>query len=54
MIWNGDMIFAQVDNGQIETWAKVKTQSGAEGWSRLNYLCPVEYEGKRYYVKEKE
>ena len=52
--WTGELMFTEINNNQVETWAKVITQNGAEGWSRFDYLCPKEYEGKRYYVKEVE
>lgn len=39
--WSGELAFGPADGGQ-EAWAKVVTDSGVEGWSRLNYLLPEE------------
>lgn len=39
--WNGELAFGPAENGQ-ETWAKVTTDSGIEGWTRLSYLHPEE------------
>lgn len=39
--WNGELAFGPAENGQ-ETWAKVTTDSGIEGWTRLRYLHPEE------------
>ena len=39
--WNGELAFGPTENGQ-ESWAKVTTDSGIEGWARLSYLYPEE------------
>lgn len=36
--WKGELAFGFAD-GRQEAWVKVTTDSGIEGWSRLNYLC---------------
>lgn len=37
--WYGELAFGFAD-GRQEAWVKVTTDSGAEGWGRLNYLHP--------------
>ena len=37
--WYGELAFGFAE-GQQEAWVKVTTDSGAEGWGRLNYLHP--------------
>lgn len=54
VVWTGELVFAETNNNRLETWVKVITSSGAEGWSRLNYLHPENYEGSVYHVKEME
>lgn len=39
--WYGGLAFGFAE-GQQEAWVKVTTDSGVEGWSRLNYLRPEE------------
>lgn len=41
VIWNGELTFGLAE-GKQEAWAKVTTESGAEGWGRLYYLRPEE------------
>ncbi len=50
VIWHGEMRFSKTDNEQIEPWVKICTVDGVEGWSRLNYLYPVQYENVEYHV----
>lgn len=50
VIWSGQMIFAEVNNGNIEPWVKIRTSEGIEGWSRLYYLHPTQYENLRLDV----
>lgn len=35
--WNGELTFGPAE-GRQEPWVKVTSDSGAEGWSRLNFL----------------
>lgn len=49
--WNGEIAFSYVDN-RVEPWAKITTENGTTGWSRMDYLYPVEYEKTVYYVTE--
>lgn len=37
VIWYGELAFGFAE-GQQEAWVKVATDSGVEGWGRLNYL----------------
>ncbi len=39
--WHGELAFGFAE-GQQEAWVKVTTDSGIEGWGRLNYLHPEE------------
>lgn len=39
--WYGELAFGFAE-GQQEAWVKVTTNSGIEGWGRLNYLHPEE------------
>lgn len=39
--WYGELAFGFAQ-GQQEAWVKVTTDSGVEGWGRLNYLQPEE------------
>lgn len=39
--WHGELAFGFAE-GQQEMWVKVTTDSGVEGWGRLNYLHPEE------------
>lgn len=39
--WYGELAFGFAE-GQQEAWVKVTTDSGIEGWGRLNYLHPEE------------
>ena len=39
--WFGELAFGFAE-GQQEAWVKVTTDSGIEGWGRLNYLHPEE------------
>ena len=50
VLWHGEMCFLETDNGQIEPWVKIITVDGIEGWSRLNYLHPIEYENLEFEV----
>lgn len=54
VIWRGQMIFAKADNDHVEPWVKVITSNDAEGWCRLFYLHPDEYEGKEFRVSDIE
>lgn len=51
VIWNGELVFTMVENGHVEPWGKIVTQNGVEGWCRLYYLTPVEYEGTEYFLQ---
>lgn len=51
--WNGEIAFSYVDN-RVEPWVKVTMEDGTTGWSRMNYLYPVEYEKTIYYVTESQ
>lgn len=39
--WHGELTFGLAE-GRQEAWVKVTTDSGVEGWGRLNYLHPDE------------
>lgn len=47
--WNGEIAFSYVDN-RVEPWAKIIMQNGTTGWSRMDYLYPLEYDKKIYMV----
>lgn len=54
VIWGGESAFSYVDE-QVEMWAKITLENGITGWSRMDYLYPLEYENRIYYVtKSKE
>lgn len=48
-IWTGFLSFSKV-NGKVEAWIKVITPNEIEGWSRLSYIYPKEYENKEYKI----
>lgn len=50
IIWNGQLAFSKEENGVVELWAKIITPNGIEGWSRMSYLLPEEYEKAEFYV----
>lgn len=50
VIWSGKMTFAEVNDGSIEPWVKIRTLEGIEGWSRLYYLQPTKYENLELVV----
>lgn len=50
VIWNGQMVFSKVDNGEVEPWIKIITMDGIEGWSRLSYLHPEQYENMEFHM----
>lgn len=50
VIWNGEMVFAEADEGHIEPWVKVVTVDGVQGWSRLYYLYPEQYANMEFYM----
>lgn len=52
VVWTGEMVFAEAENDHVETWAKVKTVNGTEGWSRLFYLCPESYENRTFFIEK--
>lgn len=54
VIWKGQLIFAKAENDHVEPWVKVTTANGAEGWCRLFYLHPDEYENKEFHVIDME
>ncbi len=49
VIWRGEMVFSQAGE-YIEPWAKIETANGVEGWSRLVYLYPEQYEELEFLV----
>lgn len=49
VIWKGQMVFSQAGE-YIEPWAKIETANGVEGWSRLVYLYPEQYEELEFLV----
>ena len=51
VIWNGEIAFSYVNN-QVEMWAKITLEIGITGWSRMDYLYPLEYENRIYNVTE--
>lgn len=54
VMWNGELVFAEAENNHIETWAKVITKDGIEGWSRLFYLYSEDYEKTKFHVSQYE
>lgn len=50
VVWNGYMAFSQIDNGRVEAWIKIVTVDGIEGWSRLYYLRPEQYEDIEFHL----
>lgn len=52
VIWTGQFVFAQIDNEHVEPWAKIVTVNGVEGWSRMFYLHPEQYEDRDFYAVE--
>lgn len=52
VIWTGKMTFAEGYEGQVDLWANVITESGIEGWSRMYYLRPENYEGVEFRMAE--
>ena len=53
VIWTGEMAFSYVDN-RVEPWAKIIMEDGTTGWSRMDYLYPLEYEKTVYYVTKSQ
>lgn len=51
VIWTGQMVFAEVNDGSIEPWVKIRTSEKIEGWSRLYYLHPAQYENLKLEIK---
>ena len=51
VIWRGETAFSYVDN-KVEMWAKITLENGIIGWSRMDYLYPLDYENRIYYVTE--
>lgn len=51
VIWTGQMVFAEVNDGSIEPWVKIGTSEEIEGWSRLYYLHPAQYENLKLEIK---
>lgn len=47
--WEGQLTFSEVD-GRVESWVKIITSDGVEGWSRFSYLHPIQYEDIEYTV----
>lgn len=54
VIWDGHLAFSKGENGSVELWAKITTEDGIEGWSRLSYLVPKKYKNKEFFVTEIE
>lgn len=54
VVWSGRLVFSEADNDHIEPWAKVITPNGIEGWARLFYLHPEQYEDIELYVQTQE
>lgn len=54
IVWNGQLAFSKKENGIVELWAKIITPNGIEGWSRMSYLLPEEYENAAFYVAEEK
>lgn len=50
VIWGGQLVFAEAEDGHIEPWVKIITEEGAEGWSRLFYLHPEQYQDIQFYI----
>lgn len=51
VIWTGQMVFAEVNDGSIEPWVKIRISEEIEGWSRLYYLHPAQYENLKLEIK---
>lgn len=54
VVWSGQMVFSEVDNGHVEPWVKIVTVDGVEGWSRLYYLHPEQYVDMEFQVIDGE
>ncbi|MEH2957588.1 SH3 domain-containing protein [Candidatus Merdisoma sp. JLR.KK006] len=54
VIWNGQLTFSKGENDKVEPWVKIVTSDGIEGWSRMLYLLPEEYENIMFHVKKQE
>ncbi|MEY8426586.1 SH3 domain-containing protein [Lachnospiraceae bacterium 46-15] len=54
VLWRGELVFAEADDEHVEPWVKIVTGDGIEGWSRLFYLHPEEYQGMEFEVIGKE
>lgn len=50
VVWNGKMAFSKAEDGFVEVWAQIVTPDGIEGWSRMSYLIPEQYENREFYV----
>lgn len=50
VFWRGELVFAEADDEHVEPWVKVVTSDGIEGWSRLFYLHPQEYQEREFEV----
>lgn len=50
--WSGLLIFSETEDGNVEPWVKVNTANGIEGWTRLSYLCPEQYNNTQFYVEK--
>lgn len=50
VVWRGQMVFAEADNDHVEPWVKIVTANGVEGWSRLYYLHPEQYDDIEFFV----
>lgn len=49
--WTGELVFAEAEDHNMETWVKVKTKNGTVGWSRLSYLSPTDNEEREFIVR---
>lgn len=54
VLWKGQMMFGEADNQRIEAWVKITTKDGIEGWCRLHYVRPQQYQEREYLVTELE
>lgn len=54
VIWRGQLVFSEAENSHVESWAKVETVDGMEGWCRLFYLHPSDYKDKKFCVINNE
>ena len=51
VIWTGELVFADWSNGKKIALVKVVTSNQVEGWCRLEYLYPEDYETTEFKLE---